>query len=379
MTVETFLILGGYGNTGRYVAQLLLQETNTRLVLAGRNQQKADKAATEFNKTFPGARVTGLAVDASDYDGLKRAFEGIDMVVVASSTSEHIETTARAAIQCQVDWMDPQYSTKKTKSLRSLSQEIKNAGCCFITDAGLHPGLPAALVRYAALNFDQLQIAKVSSVIKINWANLDLGGTTMNEFVSEFMSFKPVTFQDKHWVNLGFWSMMKPVWFEFGEPFGRQYGIAMDLDEMHSLPDLYPDLVETGFFVGGFNWFVDWIVSPLAVIALKISPKKGVPLAAKLMGWGLTKFSKPPYGTLLKLDSSGITNGRQTRIEVFVSHPDGYLLTAIPMVACLLQYIDGEIKVPGLWYQALVVDPEQFMKDIERLGAVVKVHQINVI
>lgn len=379
MTDPVFLILGGYGNTGRDVAQLLLQETNTRLVLAGRNQQKADQAAAEFNQIFPGARVTGRAVDASDYDGLQRALDGIDMVVVASSTSEHIETTARAAIHSQVDWMDPQYSTDKIKSLRSLSQEITQAGCCFITDAGFHPGLPAALVRFAAPKFDQLQAALVSSVIKINWADLDLGGTTMNEFVSEFMSFKPVTFQDKRWVNLGFWSMMKPVWFEFGEPFGRQYGIAMDLDEMHSLPDLYPELVDTGFYVGGFNWFVDWIVSPLAVIAMKISPRKGLPLAAKLMGWGLNKFSKPPYGTLLKLDSRGIANGRQTSIEIFVSHPDGYMLTAIPMVACLLQYIDGEIRVPGLWYQALVVEPERFMKDIERLGAVVKVHQTNVI
>ncbi|NJO16854.1 MAG: hypothetical protein HC877_14250 [Thioploca sp.] len=32
---KTFLILGGYGNAGRLIAELLLQETPIQLVLAG--------------------------------------------------------------------------------------------------------------------------------------------------------------------------------------------------------------------------------------------------------------------------------------------------------------------------------------------------------
>lgn len=33
---KTFLILGGYGNTGKIIAELLLKETNLNLILAGR-------------------------------------------------------------------------------------------------------------------------------------------------------------------------------------------------------------------------------------------------------------------------------------------------------------------------------------------------------
>jgi len=76
---------------------------------------------------------------------------------------------------------------------------------------------------------------------------------------------------------------------------------------------------------------------------------------------------------MLKLESSGIKNDRNINIEMTISHADGYALTAIPMAACLLQYLDGEINQPGLWYQALVVEPTRFITDIQRLGATVNV------
>ncbi|MEW6698667.1 MAG: hypothetical protein ACOY9Y_08880 [Bacillota bacterium] len=57
MNNRTFLMLGGYGTTGRLLARLLLQETDVRLVLAGRGAEKAEGAALEFNRLFEGNRA----------------------------------------------------------------------------------------------------------------------------------------------------------------------------------------------------------------------------------------------------------------------------------------------------------------------------------
>ena len=54
-------------------------------------------------------------------------------------------------------------------------------------------------------------------------------------------------------------------------------------------------------------------------------------------------------------------------------HEDGYMITAIPVAACLLQYLDGSIQKPGLWFQALVVEPERFMSDMKRMGLGVRI------
>jgi saccharopine dehydrogenase (NAD+, L-lysine-forming) len=373
------LILGGYGNTGRALAPLLLQETDVNLVLAGRNALKAESAAAELNTLFDGQRVSSVYADASKPDSLKAALENIDMLLVVSSTSQFSGQVAAAALEAGADYYDVQYSTYKIEVLKSLAKEIESAGRCFITEGGFHPGLPAAMIRYAAPQFDRLSSANVGSVIKVNWSNLDASRSTVEELVSEFMDFQNLSYQEGEWKRASMFSWIIPKWMDFGREFGRQYCIPMFLEEMRPIPDLYPDLEETGFFVGGFNWFVDWFVSPLVMVMVRVSPQRGLRMGASLMRWGLDEFSKPPYGTLLKLEARGTQGGEQRSLDVMICHEDGYMITAIPVAACLLQYLDGSIRKPGLWFQALIVEPERFMSDMERMGVEIQVQSHPVI
>jgi saccharopine dehydrogenase (NAD+, L-lysine-forming) len=93
----------------------------------------------------------------------------------------------------------------------------------------------------------------------------------------------------------------------------------------------------------------------------------------RLMRWGLNAFSKPPYGTLLKAEAQGAKDGRACTLDITLYHEDGYVFTAVPVVACLLQYLDGSIKKPGLWTQANLVEPDRLMRDMQRMGIEVKI------
>jgi saccharopine dehydrogenase (NAD+, L-lysine-forming) len=70
----------------------------------------------------------------------------------------------------------------------------------------------------------------------------------------------------------------------------------------------------------------------------------------------------------LKIDAIGKKNGKLKRVETFFYHEDGYMFTAIPVVACLLQYFDGSIKKPGLWTMGNIVEPNRLVMDMERMG-----------
>ncbi|HEX9091248.1 MAG TPA: saccharopine dehydrogenase NADP-binding domain-containing protein, partial [Anaerolineales bacterium] len=368
MDKKVILILGGYGNTGRPLARLLLQESDVQLVLAGRNLEKAQAYAYELNNAFENNRVRGECVDASEMAQLKQAFSAVDLVVVASSTIQITRQVATAALEARIDYLDVQYSPSKIALLKSMAGVIEQSGCCFITDGGFHPGLPACLVRFVARFFDQIEIARVGSVIKEDWRGLEVDDSTIAELVDLINDFEMSSFNGGKWQKISLFSTSGYIHMDFGGRFGRQFCAPMMLEEMRALPGLYPSLKDTGFYVGSFNWFTDWVVFPISALAMKLWPHTARRSMSRWMHWGLKTFSRPPYGTLLRVEAQGKKDGRPKTAQVTISHPDGYLFTAIPVAACLLQYPDGSLGKPGLWMQALVVEPIRMMHDMRRMG-----------
>lgn len=364
------LILGGYGNTGRLIAEYLLPECDANIIISGRDASKAEALTRQLAVKYPG-RVTGRRLDAGDASAMHSALDGVHFLVAASSTSQYAETTARACIDKGVDYLDVQFSSTKVKVLQNLQDEISRSGRIFITEGGFHPGLPAALVRYAALKFDRMFKANVGSVIKVNWNELSFSPATITEIVGEFSDFNMLFFKDGAWKRGRMDIVMDYIRMDFGAPFGRQVCMPMILEEMRALPKSFPELRETGFFVGGFNPVTDWIVMPLMMVGLKIIPRASQQME-RLMVWSLQKFSRPPYGTRLKLEAEGEKNGQRTKFEMLLSHADGYVFTAVPVVATILQWLDGSIRKPGLFTQGELVQPERLIRDMQRMGIAVQ-------
>ena len=163
----------------------------------------------------------------------------------------------------------------------------------------------------------------------------------------------------------------------FGEKFGWHYCTPMFLEEMRNIPVVFPEIEESGFFAAGFNWFVDGIVLPLAMLRQEIYPRGKHKWINALMDWGLKKFSKPPFGTVLKVEAAGEKDNHANEMELQLYHQDAYKFTAIPVTACLRQYLNGTIRKPGLWLMAHIVEPKELLDDMENMGIrVQKSHSI---
>jgi hypothetical protein len=158
---------------------------------------------------------------------------------------------------------------------------------------------------------------------------------------------------------------------DFGPPFGRQPGAPMALDEMRAIPDLYPSVRHCGFYVGGFNPVTDWLLTPLLVVGLKLAPRRGLAPLARLFFSSLKRYSRPPYGVILRLEASGRRDGRPEALALTVSHSDGYFLTAAAVAATAIQVVGSATRRPGLHLAALMVEPGRMLADMTAMGVTV--------
>jgi saccharopine dehydrogenase (NAD+, L-lysine-forming) len=365
--MKTILILGGYGATGKLLARHLLQQTDTRLVITGRHFEKAHTLAELLNKEYKGERVEGAFVDAADGATLRNALVGIDLLLNAAPTTAYTEDVIRAALETGVDYLDIQIGEQKLATLRSHAAEIEKAGLCFITEAGFHPGLPAAMVRLAGREFDVLEKALTAGYLNIG---PDVVYTeAVDELTEEFNHYRAQVFKDGKWTNPGSWQMRK---VNFGGEIGGKQCTSMFFEELGEIPPMFPGLREAGFYIAGSHWFTDWVIYPIALVGLKIAPRRGIRPLGRLVWWGMTKVPRPPYTVILKIEAEGIKQGRQTKIENIISHPDGYELTAIPVVAMLEQVLDGSARKPGLWMMGHLADPQRLFQDMEQMGVCIE-------
>lgn len=366
MTSKSILILGGYGNAGLAIARLLASQTNVGIILAGRNGTQAQRAAEQLNAEFQTDYVSGLHVNAASHESLVEAFKQVDMVVVASSTIEFTSIVAQSALEAGIDYFDIQISVAaKRQALDALREQILNSGRCFITDGGYRPGIPAAMVRYAATQIPELESAPVASVFQVNWKDREFASSSAAEFVDELKSLNSLVLKNGAW-QPGKMSEMQEV--DFGKPFGSKYCMPMFMEEFRPLPEFIPSLKETGFYSAGFGGVVDYLIVPLAFILLAIAPNRSRRLIARMVEWSLKHTTRPPYGATLQMKAQGA----ERSLVMTIFHEDSYVLTAAPAVACLLQYLDGSLQKPGLWRQATLVEPVRFFEDLARFGVQVK-------
>jgi len=353
--------MGGYGNVGKLLASYLLRHVpDFQITIAGRNLKKAKETAEILMDQHPGNIVSYCQVDAADKATLLDAFAKVDMVIVASSSIRHVVNVAEASLVTNTDYFDVQLSSpEKIGILKKYREAIHDNQLVFITDGGYHPGIPGAMINWAKQKLSTLTHARIYAALKMDWSLYSYTYATIKEMLEEFKSFDPTHLENGQWRKTK-WSDI-PKW-DFGEPYGELPCTPMLMEEIRSAPSHIKELRNTGFFISGFNQIMDNILMPILWVGIHILPPFLYWPLGKLFQWGLN-LGKPPFGVRLMADCKG----EKGSLQISVSHHDGYEITVIPIVACLKQYLSGNIS-PGLHLQAWAVEPEKFFDDMVQLG-----------
>lgn len=357
--MKTIVLLGGYGAAGRELAPLLLRETEARLVLVGRSQDKAEALAGALDREHPG-RVRAAQCDATAPESLAGALRGAALLVDLSPGGDHVGGLARAALKAGADFLDIHFQQGVLEQLLPLAEDFDSAGRLLLTLAGSHPGLPAALVRAATPHFDECHSALVGMGLSIRVEN----ETTALELVDGLMTARGALYEDGAWREARNSDVRN---LDLGPRFGVQPCYPMRMAELEALPRQF-GLRRAGVYVAGFNPVVDWALLPLIILCGRVGLRGMRPLLARLFTWGVNAFARDAPGMSLCLEASGVRQGRPLRLRLQLDHPSPYALTAIPVAACLRQWQDGSLAARGLRFMGQAVDPLRLLEDMARLG-----------
>lgn len=360
VNTRSILILGGYGGTGTPLCRVLLAVTDASLTIAGRDLKKANDLCFVLREEFPEKNIDATLADASDPASLATAFAGKTLIIDATTATTFVYNVATAALDAGADYLDFHFEQNVVAKLEPLRPRITESGRIFITQAGFHPGLPAAFVRYAAPQFENYDKAIIGMAMNARIENPE----SVYELVDILADYTSDIFAGGKWRQATYRDARK---IDFGPLFGIRTCYPIQMEEMYALPDMFP-LKDAGVYVAGFNWFVDYLVFPLAFVLPKIKKGLGRHLIARLLVYGINRFSGSVEGVSFVLDAAGTNGGSPVKLHIAAEHADAYMFTAIPIAAYVEQYLAGDIATPGLHLMGHIVDPARLMKDMASMG-----------
>ena len=361
----TMLVLGGYGKAGKLFCRYLLTETPVTVIVAGRRLKKATEFVEQLKKEFSPYRLSARYADASDAESLRNAFYDIDFLLVAAATTKWAKQIAVVALETKTDYLDIYFQQSIYPLLETLRQQIAEAGCCFITQAGFHPGLPAVYIRKGADYFDRYNKAIIAFVMNTRFENSE----SLYELVDTVADYNPDIYQNSQW-KMG--TYQDAIKIDYGHRFGVRSSMPIDMVEIKPLP-VRLGLRETGIYTTGFNWFTDYLVFPLIALSQKI--KQGFLRAfwVKILAFGINTFSSAEEGVVFLLKADGEKDGQPQHVEIMSEHDSAYEFTVIPVIACLQQYLDGSIRKAGLWMMGHIVDSDRLLDDMRKMNVKIQI------
>lgn len=363
------LILGGYGQLGRAVADLLANETEAELVICGRDLDKAEPVVRQLTSRFPGRVFSARRVDVAYAEETAAALAGVDLLVICTTDCGSGGDVLRAALRAGVDCVDLRYPQSLASEALSLRREVEQAGRCFFTQAGHLPGLASVLLRLAVEGNGGVRSAELATMIRLP-AMTSAGAA--DEIVGIIRDLRREVLEAGQWRRAGLRAIKK---IDFGERFGTALCVPVHLAELDDLPARL-GVRHAAMHVAGANRFVDMVVVPLIMLLRGMRGQVATRLLARLLMFGVNSCPKPPFGAVFQVATeNGSPGGQDMSVKIKLHSGASYHFAAAAAVAGLLQYLDGSIAKPGLWFMGHEADPQRMLVDMGRMGVVVETEE----
>lgn len=246
MSVHTIVILGGYGNFGKRIAENLCQIAGIRLIIAGRNADKAGLLCDALRARGAVAVLEPAVIDvqASEFIDALAALQP-DLVIHTSGPFQgQDDQVPRACLTLRCHYIDLADDRRFVCDIRQLDQQARESGVLLVSGASSVPGLSSTVIDHFTDQFGRLDEIDCA-IAPGNQA--ERGEATVRGILSYTGHPFPV-WEQGAWTRRYGWMSARRV--DFGPLLGKRWLANVDIPDLELFPERYPSVRTVRFQAG---------------------------------------------------------------------------------------------------------------------------------
>ena len=349
------LIIGGYGNFGRFISSQLACDTDIQLIIAGRSIAKAEAHANEL-----AAEAVALDIEKD----LPEALSSVNPDVVIHTSGPYQEQNYRVAEACikfGCHYIDLADGREFVENITTLDAAARKRNVLVISGASTLPGFSSALVDHFLAKFERLE-------------SLDYAITTaqrLNPGVATIAAIFSYTGKPFQTLVSGRNTTIFGLQDLHSRKFpgaGRRYLGNCNVPDLTLFPKRYADLKSLRFYAGAdvpLVQFIIWGISWLARWGLiHRLERAAAPLlkASHLVDW----LGSDVSAFTMTLRGVGDTcAGRVITFDLVAKSGHGPNIPCVPAILLTQKIARGEIREIGAHPCIRFITLDEYLSELE--------------
>jgi len=367
MAVRRVLILGGYGNFGKRIAESLSALEGITVLIAGRDARKSQQLCQELaSKGVPGTlEAVGIDIYSPVFLDELKALSPDLLVHTGGPFQGQDYRVPEACIAAGSHYIDLADDRRFVCDISSLNDQALKRNVLVVSGASSVPGLSSTVID----GF----IDQFSSLDKIDFAitpgnQAERGEATVRGILSYTGHPFPI-FTKGQWTNQYGW--MSPRKISFGDVIGKRWLANVDIPDLELFPKRYPSVNTVKFQAGLELPFIHLAMVFMALLA-KIGLVKDWSVLTKQIFWVSKIFNG--LGTDIggmQINLSGLGVNQKPKWIRWLLCAENGVGPYIPILSAIIlakKLIDGEIETTGAMPCLGMYTLEEFDKEASSLG-----------
>ena len=354
----TFGVVGGYGETGRFVVSILHKHASGGVLIGGRDARRGNGLASEL-----GAGVEAARVDVLDAASLDEFCGRCSVVINCAGPVKALEDrVAQAAFRRRCHYIDAAGMALIKERMQRHDGEISDRGLSFVVSAGWMPGLtellPGYAVAVARTRMDVLESVTSYFGDAGEWSDSALRDAA--SFIRRGGIRKPGHFRKGEWIRSKMADAFRKV--DLGAAIGGGRFCLFSTPEMDELGRHLVDCeVRNYTYLSGFRP----AVASTLLATLPLSEGRAVRLVRSVF-----RSNRLPKGGFLVVEVVGTSQGRRSTLKTQVTFERGgdYEIHGRIMATVALMISEDKGVKSGVRYLADAVDPIGLMTKLREAG-----------